>query len=307
MTVRAGRGEAIGEDEIAAVREWWHVDGFGVVQLVMPAVEHYGHSGDLARALDIAEDAVAQLERTWGRFHAVVRLAALVAGQVATRRADARRAPCSAAPTPTSSRMTAKVDAIVAEPQRGVREPTHRGDRGDQHRDLGVGPAAAGRAAAAAVARPAAASRPTAEAMVDAWQESVEAFERYGHVYETARSRARLAAALRAAGDAAGARREADLAREVAIRLGAAPLLRRARRPRSAPTPATAGSPDALTPREQEVLELVARGLSNGQVGQQLFISTKTASVHVSRILAKLGAASRTEAAAIARDRGLVP
>jgi DNA-binding NarL/FixJ family response regulator len=57
----------------------------------------------------------------------------------------------------------------------------------------------------------------------------------------------------------------------------------------------------ALTPREHEVLRLMSRGLSNRQIGEELFISQKTASVHVSNILAKLGAATRTEAAAIAR------
>jgi len=51
---------------------------------------------------------------------------------------------------------------------------------------------------------------------------------------------------------------------------------------------------------------LVAEGRSNGEIGKQLFISTKTVSVHVSNILAKLGAAGRTEAAAIARRRGLL-
>lgn len=55
----------------------------------------------------------------------------------------------------------------------------------------------------------------------------------------------------------------------------------------------------ALTAREQQVLELVAAGLTNPEIGRQLFISPKTASVHVSAILAKVGAANRTEAAAI--------
>lgn len=55
-----------------------------------------------------------------------------------------------------------------------------------------------------------------------------------------------------------------------------------------------------LTPRELDVFRLVAEGLSNGQVGARLYISTKTVSVHVSNILAKLGVSSRTEAAAVA-------
>ena len=71
--------------------------------------------------------------------------------------------------------------------------------------------------------------------------------------------------------------------------------------------PGQAGAAADLTPRELEVLQLVARGLTNGQAGKQLYISTKTVSVHVSNVLAKLGASSRTEAAAIARQRGLVP
>jgi DNA-binding NarL/FixJ family response regulator len=62
----------------------------------------------------------------------------------------------------------------------------------------------------------------------------------------------------------------------------------------------------ALTPREAEVLALVAEGRTNRQIGEALFISEKTASVHVSRLLAKLGAANRGEAAAAARRAGLL-
>ncbi|MFZ0140098.1 MAG: helix-turn-helix transcriptional regulator, partial [Aeromicrobium sp.] len=58
---------------------------------------------------------------------------------------------------------------------------------------------------------------------------------------------------------------------------------------RATPEPST-----VLTPREREVLTLVSAGRSNGEIATQLFISTKTASVHVSNILAKLGAAGHT-------------
>ena len=73
-----------------------------------------------------------------------------------------------------------------------------------------------------------------------------------------------------------------------------------------APPPAGPSGATALTARETEVLHLLARGRTNGQIAAQLFISVKTASVHVTHILAKLGASSRGEAVALARDQGLV-
>ena len=69
------------------------------------------------------------------------------------------------------------------------------------------------------------------------------------------------------------------------------------------PTPA---GPSGLTMREHEVLRLVAAGRSNREIGEELFISAKTASVHVSNILAKLGVSGRGEAAAIAHRDGLL-
>lgn len=65
------------------------------------------------------------------------------------------------------------------------------------------------------------------------------------------------------------------------------------------PRPATAEHPAGLTPREVEVLELVAEGLTNAQIGESLFISEKTAGHHVSSILAKVGADSRHDAVRI--------
>jgi DNA-binding NarL/FixJ family response regulator len=64
---------------------------------------------------------------------------------------------------------------------------------------------------------------------------------------------------------------------------------------------------DRLTSREQEVLTLVARGLTNRQIADSLAISEKTVSVHVSNMLNKLGLASRTQAALYAARVGLIP
>ena len=72
-----------------------------------------------------------------------------------------------------------------------------------------------------------------------------------------------------------------------------------------------AGTPEpsryALTPREREVLALVVAGRSNAEIADELFISRKTASVHVANIKGKFGAASRVEIATMALERGLVP
>ncbi|HZO51055.1 MAG TPA: LuxR C-terminal-related transcriptional regulator, partial [Gaiellaceae bacterium] len=66
-----------------------------------------------------------------------------------------------------------------------------------------------------------------------------------------------------------------------------------------------AALPDALSAREGEVLRLVARGLSNRDIGATLFISEHTAANHVRSILRKTGCSNRTEAAAYAISRGL--
>ncbi|MDX1621849.1 MAG: response regulator transcription factor, partial [Nitriliruptorales bacterium] len=93
---------------------------------------------------------------------------------------------------------------------------------------------------------------------------------------------------------------------EFARRL-AVDLARRARldldAPELAPTPDELG----LTPREREVLGLVAEGRTNREIGERLFITEKTASVHVSNILSKLGVDNRVEAAATAHRLGLIP
>jgi ATP/maltotriose-dependent transcriptional regulator MalT len=73
-----------------------------------------------------------------------------------------------------------------------------------------------------------------------------------------------------------------------------------------APEREAADDPFGLTVRERQVLELIARGATNREIGAQLFMAEKTASVHVSRILSKLDVHSRTQAASVAHRLGLV-
>ena len=141
--------------------------------------------------------------------------------------------------------------------------------------------------------------------------------------YPAARAHWREAEALLAArAPRAQVERVLGAAHAVAARLGAGFLLgeleRLARRgrvrlevpPDLAPAP-EAEAPSAarslgLTPREEEVLALVAAGRTNRQIAETLFIAEKTAALHVSHILAKLGVAGRVEAAAVAHRLGLV-
>jgi DNA-binding NarL/FixJ family response regulator len=143
-----------------------------------------------------------------------------------------------------------------------------------------------------------------------AWQAAIEAFS-YGHIYELACCQWRLAEALLGAGDREQAAAAARAAYQTAMRLGAEPLrgalealARRGRLDLGAGL-AAERTLAGLTPRELEVLRLLVEGRSNRQIAEQLFISGKTASVHVTNILTKLGVHSRLEAAATARRFGL--
>lgn len=173
------------------------------------------------------------------------------------------------------------------------------------------------------------------------WQRAAEAHERLGLVYPGAYARFRQAEALvqaatprtsRSARDArSAAARPLHAALDTARLLGARPLVAAcvllARRARLDPAlidqrasgtdaslaPAPSLTPAAaflerrhLTPRELEVLTLVGSGWSNGEIASALFISRKTASVHVSNILGKLGVGDRVEAGAVAHRAGLV-
>ena len=142
-----------------------------------------------------------------------------------------------------------------------------------------------------------------------AWDKAAAAWEAIGQPYALAYALLRAAGAAAVGGDRDAAAARLPRAAELAARLGAQPLLqqitRQARRARiELPSAATGQVGPAmafgLTAREMEVLRLVAGGRSNQHIAAELFISPKTASVHVSNILGKLGVASRTEAAATA-------
>ena len=147
-----------------------------------------------------------------------------------------------------------------------------------------------------------------------AWQAVLDEFGP-GYGYEAARSRWRLAEALAEAGRRDEAQQQWQLAATTADQLRAVPLRRAlvalGRRlgvsVSSSAVPSGRGPLAALTAREIEVLRLLAAGHSNREIAAALFIAPKTASVHVSNILGKLGASSRTEAAAIAHSNGLAP
>jgi DNA-binding CsgD family transcriptional regulator len=145
-----------------------------------------------------------------------------------------------------------------------------------------------------------------------AWRAVVDAFG-YGETYRQAQARWRYAGVLLGSGDRDDrdeAAEQLQLAAEVADQLGAVPLRDAvsalARRARIGLDGIGTEASQLLTPREHAVLALVASGRTNRQIGAELFISEKTVSVHVSRVMAKLGAASRTEAVSTAYSRGLL-
>jgi DNA-binding CsgD family transcriptional regulator len=146
---------------------------------------------------------------------------------------------------------------------------------------------------------------------------AAQAWEAVQRPYPAALMRWRAGEAHVAAGEREAATAVLERAHATAARLGAGwlrdeieGLAARARLVLSgsdgaAAEPVAQEDPFGLTPRERQVLVLVAEGRTNREIGDSLFMAEKTASVHVSRILAKLDVRSRTEAAAVAHRLGL--
>jgi DNA-binding NarL/FixJ family response regulator len=155
--------------------------------------------------------------------------------------------------------------------------------------------------------------------MAGAWSAAATAWHTAAEPYPLAYTLLRLAVAAAAAGDREIAGRSVRQAHALASRVGAVPiaqeaaaLARRTRLSLDEPEPGAARpAPEdplarfGLTEREREIVVLLAAGRSNPQIAEALFISPKTASVHVSNILAKLGVDSRVEAAAVAHRLGV--
>ncbi|MGE5617476.1 MAG: helix-turn-helix transcriptional regulator [Candidatus Woesearchaeota archaeon] len=155
-------------------------------------------------------------------------------------------------------------------------------------------------------------SRGTARSDPRLWADAAAQWDALGRPYQAAIMRWRQAEAEVERGDRAEATEAARAALDVAVRLGArwleeevTALAARARLQLDADAePVVSEEPDeepfGLTARERQVLALIAEGATNRQIGAALFMAEKTASVHVSRILSKLGVHSRTQAAAMA-------
>ncbi|MET0997897.1 MAG: AAA family ATPase [Marmoricola sp.] len=287
LTVAAGRGEVSALARIPALRERWHREGMIAVVGGGAAMELLSLRDGAPAAVAMYDDICGVIAPLWTEgFGARLRLATQAIAALAD---EAPR-------TPTAGR-----DGVRATAQR-LRDDAERvlEDRGTRPFEI------EGRAWTARLRAELLrlewllGARVDLGELVRRWRETADLFTELGQRPEEARARIRLAAVLRASGDTDASRKEAAVARELATDLRATPLLEELGVVRSG---ADVG---VLTPREGEILALVASGRSNAEIGTQLFISAKTVSVHVSNVMAKLGASSRTEAAALARRAGLL-
>ena len=292
----AARGDARAGDLARSLHEFWRLEGLIAITGGAAELALHDQAGDQAAALTTYRLIVETLTGIWHPlFQARVRLATTTLAVFASGAAHR---------SATERGQDADVVARLFADARGVIDR-----RGDALVEWGPEARAWEARLWAELLRwrwAADVDPPAHEELLSAWREAVSRFEAYGAPYEVASVRARFAALLTATGDADEAREQAEAVTETAARLGVSPLLSLVGAAAPVPAPVAAGPRATLTPRESEILALVAEGRSNGEIGRQLFISTKTVSVHVSNILGKLGAAGRTEAAAIARREGLL-
>ncbi len=285
------RGLPDAERRVADLRGSWDADP--QVGLVAGGCEadRLTWEGDFVAAVAVADRAQTHLDTVAGEgMYGGLWLSALALGALADHATYCRQ-----------RRDEAGVDAALRQGEALL----HRVERiaaGGRGRPGDLGPE--GRAwQARAVAEHA---RLRGEPAVEEWQQALDAYG-YGHVYEQARCHWRLADAWVAAGDRAAARTHADAAAASAEQMRAGPLRRAVAATVSRARLAGSNAVDSvLTGREREVLALVAEGLTNREIGRRLFISEKTASVHLSNLMGKLNVSSRTEAVTVAHRRGLL-
>ncbi|HEY6051623.1 MAG TPA: response regulator transcription factor [Thermoanaerobaculia bacterium] len=135
---------------------------------------------------------------------------------------------------------------------------------------------------------------------------SFETWQRLGAPYLAARVRVEAARACRQLGDVDGCRMETDGAREIFSALGAAPDLAALDQAKAMAAASAKDRPHGLTPRELQVLRLVAQGKTNRAIGETLFLSEKTIDRHLSNIFDKLDVSSRAAATAFAYEHSLI-
>ena len=300
LLVRAGRGDLAALEVLPGLAPHGRREGMVALFAGFAAIDLYGDSGELRAAVDAHDTLVAELGEIWDNkdFQARIRLAGLVIGQLASA--------VSTTASGDHDELLAAAAELTEAAERVVRlrleSNSSEGPEGRAWLDRA-------RAEHLRLRWLVGHDAPAQDELLTAWRSTVDSFTQLRHAFETARSQARLAAVLRAGGDSAEATELVATAGATARRLGAEPLLREIRSLGGAVSSRGSGGDgsrrdDALTARELEVLALVAQGRSNREIAGQLYISAKTVSVHVSNMLAKLGAGGRTEAVAVARRRG---
>ncbi len=294
LAIADARGADVRPD-LRELRAVWPDEGVVAIHAAGLEISVHGRRGDAAAAVTVYDDVVSVLARNWHEhFAARVRLAAQTLGAIAST--------LPTTPTAERGRVVAWADRLRDDGrmvvERYAKTPGQWAVEGRawEHRLT---------AEHLRVRWLAGEDPPARQELLAAWDAALVAFGELGQVPELARLRASYASILRQLGEGSAARELADAARETAQRLGWTVLLAELRASGRRPVRQEPRS-QQLTAREREILALVAEGRSNGEIGKQLYISTKTVSVHVSNILGKLDAASRTEAAAIARRDGLL-